>query len=309
MTITVYITSYNQAQYLPAAIESVLGQTRRPDELLIVDDASSDESPQIIQQYQAQYPDLVRIVLKAQNSGVARARNTALYAARGDYIAYLDSDDRYLPTKLEREAAVLEGVSGGQAAFVFSDHYITDADGAHVARWAEDATPPTGDILPAVFMQSFPRGRMFRYELVPRQLLLEIGGYDPRMTLYEDDELRVRLAAVARAHYCADVLSTYRRHTTNISLAKAELHFRMLSNLYEKNRQHLRAYSASEQQAIIQQFDQMRRHYGKLAVQALLDQASLSLVDRWHLLQLVRQLRRLRPHQAYYRLLLQVITP
>lgn len=309
MTITVYITSYNQAQYLPAAIESVLAQTRRPDELLIVDDASTDESPQIIQQYQAQYPDLIRVVLKAQNGGVARARNTALAEARGDHIAYLDSDDRYLPAKIEREAAVLERASGAQAAFVFSDYYVTDADGTYLSRWAEDATPPTGDVLPAIFMQGFPRGRMFRYELAPRRLLLDLGAYDPRMTIYEDDDLRVRLAAVARAHYCDEVLSTHRRHATNISRAKAALHFRMLSNIYEKNRQHLRAYSSAEQRAMIEQFDQMRRHYGQLAAQALLDQASLSLADRWQLLRLVRQLRRLRPHQAYYRLLLQVITP
>ena len=105
MEISVVIPVYNRPQKVQRAIESVRNQTSLPNEILITDDGSTDETPKILSKYAQKYPDLIRIVTHDQNRGVSAARNTAIQAASGDWIALLDSDDEWLPEKLERQRA------------------------------------------------------------------------------------------------------------------------------------------------------------------------------------------------------------
>ena len=106
--ISVYITSYNQKEYLVEAIDSVLNQTLKPFEIIIVDDCSTDGSREVIAGYALRYPDLVNPIYHTRNQGVAQARIDALQMVTGDYVTYVDGDDRYLPTKLEKEARLLQ---------------------------------------------------------------------------------------------------------------------------------------------------------------------------------------------------------
>src|SRR3954454_14488963 len=97
--ISAIITTYNYAQFIAAAIESVLNQTRRPDEIVVVDDGSTDHTATIVATYAAQG---VRYVFKA-NGGAGSARNRGLRETTGDLVTFLDADDRWLPDKLERQ--------------------------------------------------------------------------------------------------------------------------------------------------------------------------------------------------------------
>lgn len=99
--------AYNAAAFLPAAIQSVLNQTYSNWELLIVDDASADTTKDIAAEW-AQREPRISLTIQPRNGGVTRARNTALEKSRGDYIAFLDSDDLWDPEKVEKQVRFME---------------------------------------------------------------------------------------------------------------------------------------------------------------------------------------------------------
>ena len=230
MDLTVGITSYNQCELLVEAIDSVLAQTLRPREIILVDDASDDDSPQIIRRYAAQYPDLIRPILLAQNNGPNAARNHVLDAARGDFLSFLDGDDRWLPTKLEREAARLDAPDQPDA--VFSNFYFTDKDGGPSFLWATQHFVPEGYLLPQVLMLALPRATLFRSEIAPTPLWRQAGYFDTSFAMYGDWDMKIRLAAeVPRFGYVNAPLCEYRRHGTGISNKPIEMHLAAVDHI------------------------------------------------------------------------------
>ena len=97
-TVTAIIPTFNRAATLDRALASVFGQTRVPDEVIVVDDASTDETESVVRRF----PEVLYLRLQ-RNSGAAHARNEGVRRARGDLIAFLDSDDVWLPHKSERQ--------------------------------------------------------------------------------------------------------------------------------------------------------------------------------------------------------------
>jgi glycosyltransferase involved in cell wall biosynthesis len=220
MPISVCITSYNQIGYLPDAINSALSQTLKPGEILVVDDASTDGSPDLISSYSARYPDLIRPIYHAQNRGVSQARNAALAAAQGDYLSFLDGDDRFLPTKLEHEMGRMARSSNTR--IVFSDYYTIRQDGRRIEQWAGKRSLPEGDIFLEIFTRQFPRRRLFRSELVAASALKEMGGYDSQLKVYEDYDLRIRLAKKYPMVYNPQPESEHRRLPFGLSRLQDE---------------------------------------------------------------------------------------
>ncbi len=98
VTISVVIPAYNAAATIAAAIESALAQTRPPDEIIVVDDGSRDDTAAVVERFGA----AVRLV-RQTNAGCGQARNTGVRAARGNWLAFLDADDLWQPTKLARQ--------------------------------------------------------------------------------------------------------------------------------------------------------------------------------------------------------------
>ena len=101
MKISVYITSYNKEKYINKSIDSVLDQTLKPDEIIIVDDCSSDKSQEIIAGYNNQYPDIIKAIYNERNFGISRTRNIAISYCSGDIITFIDADDYFFPWKIE----------------------------------------------------------------------------------------------------------------------------------------------------------------------------------------------------------------
>ena len=104
--ISIITPSYNSEKYISETIESVLAQTYKNWEMIIVDDVSSDDSLQIIEQY-TQKDSRIKVIRSKQNMGPAHARNRAIKEAKGRYIAFLDSDDVWFPKKLEKQIQFL----------------------------------------------------------------------------------------------------------------------------------------------------------------------------------------------------------
>lgn len=123
--VSIIMPSYNAAQFIAESIESVLAQTYVDWELLITDDCSKDQTLEIAQSYEREDPR-IKVFALPINSGAATARNHSLANAKGEYIAFLDSDDLWKPTKLERQ---LDFMLTGDYAFTFTNYELMDEDG------------------------------------------------------------------------------------------------------------------------------------------------------------------------------------
>lgn len=105
--VSIIIPTHNSVQFISETIKSVLDQSFFDWEMIIVDDCSSDNSVEVIQSFADQDPR-IKLIQLSENSGAAVARNTAIEAAKGRYIAFLDSDDAWLPNKLEKQVAFMQ---------------------------------------------------------------------------------------------------------------------------------------------------------------------------------------------------------
>jgi glycosyltransferase involved in cell wall biosynthesis len=103
MSVSVVIPAYNAGRYVARAIHSVLNQTRPADEIIVVDDGSVDNTAEVVRSFS----DKVVLIQQA-NAGVSAARNTGILAAKGDWVAFLDADDEWLPFRLERQFKIIE---------------------------------------------------------------------------------------------------------------------------------------------------------------------------------------------------------
>ncbi|MBP5406145.1 glycosyltransferase family 2 protein [bacterium] len=127
--ISVVMPNYNGIRFVEDALKSVLNQTYKNLELIVVDDCSTDNSPDIIEKF-AQNDGRIKLFRQKNNSGVAAARNTAVQMAAGKYTALIDNDDIWEPDKLERQLALAEN----GADIVYSSYDFTDENGKSVKR-------------------------------------------------------------------------------------------------------------------------------------------------------------------------------
>jgi len=249
MKISVYITSYNQKLFLGEAIKSVLAQTLKPTEIIVVDDCSTDGSQELIASYCSSYPDLIVPVYHSQNRGITPSRIDALQKVSGDYVTYVDGDDRYLPTKLDKEADLLMRNSDAQIAF--SNNYYININGSRIGRWVDDnELPPQGYVFCQTFARDFPKGSLFRMELIEYGYLKKIGFHDSNLSLYEDYDMRIRLTKYLRTVYKNEPLTEIRFHDKGLSKASAIEHLRAFEYIYSKNAPLLSDLSAAERKRV-----------------------------------------------------------
>ena len=123
--VSILTALYNSEDYIASTIESVLAQTYTNWEMIITDDCSTDNGPAIVEQYAAK-DSRIRLLRLDKHSGPGIVRNTSLMAAKGRYIAMLDSDDRWQPEKLERQLSLMKEK---QCGLVYSSYYTCDENG------------------------------------------------------------------------------------------------------------------------------------------------------------------------------------
>ncbi len=193
-SVSVIIPSYNRAHTLPRALDSVLAQTRRADEIILVDDGSTDETEQLIKQ---NYPQVS--YHKQENRGVSAARNQAIKQARGDWFALLDSDDAWLPEKLEKQLSLL--AQQPEFKLIHSDE-IWVRNGVRVNQMKKHAK--TGG---QIFQQCLPLCAISpSAAVIHRELFGEIGLFDETLPACEDYDLWLRITARYPVLYCEDAL-------------------------------------------------------------------------------------------------------
>jgi glycosyltransferase involved in cell wall biosynthesis len=207
-TVTVLIPAYNREDYIREALDSVLGQTRPPDEVIVVDDGSSDRTAEIAESYAGV------IVLRQANGGASAARNHALGVATSEWIAFLDSDDVWREDKLELQMAALAAAPGYEACTCNAVALRGPADPA-------DFGPPPLRLPPSDKIAPRLRGRLRLPPgtvVVKRDLLRQVGGFEKDATLCEDWDLWLKLvAAGCRFLLVPEDLLLIRVHGSNIS--------------------------------------------------------------------------------------------
>ncbi len=124
--VSVIMPSYNAEKYIAESIESVLHQTYPNWELLITDDCSRDRTPEIVQSYCQQDPRISFVIAK-QHSGIAKTRNQSIARAKGQFIAFLDNDDLWVPEKIEKQVRF---IIENNYAFVYSAYELMNEDGS-----------------------------------------------------------------------------------------------------------------------------------------------------------------------------------
>jgi len=197
--VSVIIPTYDRADVLGRAVDSVLAQTRTDLEVLVVDDASTDRTPDVV----ADYDDpRVRYLRHAENRGGSAARNTGIGAANGDYLAFLDSDDAWRPRKLERQLDRLAGRSDEWVAAycdaTFVDGGVRSRTAAAVERLtgvlsAGDGRVEGGSELIGPVLADDLHTSAGSTLLVERDTVTAIGGFDESFARFQDAEFLVRV--------------------------------------------------------------------------------------------------------------------
>lgn len=203
--VTTVIPTFNNRDTVMEAIQSVVDQTRPPEQIVVVDDGSTDGSPDLIRR---EWGSRVELVIQA-NGGPSRARNTGIAEARHAYVAFLDADDLWAPTKLANQLPFLE-----------QDSHIGVVASDWVRHAAElpDTTSGHMPISRISYRDLLMLNRFQTSTVVARTALLrEVGGFDPDVDGAEDWDLWVRLAARAQVMKLDVPLVVYRDVATGYS--------------------------------------------------------------------------------------------
>lgn len=206
-SVSVIIPNYNNARFLGQAIDSALAQTLPPREVIVVDDGSTDGSPQVLDGY----GDRIRVI-RQRNQGVAVARNTGAAIASGDLLAFLDSDDTWLPHKLERQVGRF--AAEPTLGLVHGGYEVIDAAGAVLHRNVDGMEGWVAREMLLLRPAVVTSGSSI---VIPRQVFEFVGGFDPDRHLRpsEDFDLCFRIADRFKVGFVPDVLMRYRQHCGN----------------------------------------------------------------------------------------------
>jgi glycosyltransferase involved in cell wall biosynthesis len=208
------MAAFNHERYVAAALDSALEQSYENIEIVAVDDASTDSTPRILEEYARRHPGKVRVSLGEKSMGSCKRRNQALEMARGELICWLDSDDLWLPSKVEKQVAVM--LSRPEVGMVYTDYEAFDSDTGATLPWG-DTRPRQGDHLVPLFVEGCFIASltiMFRRRVLEQRGL----GLRDRDRSYGDDyQLHLVTALDWELAYIDEVLARYRRHPHNTS--------------------------------------------------------------------------------------------
>jgi glycosyltransferase involved in cell wall biosynthesis len=202
--VSVYVTNYNYAKYIRQSIESVLAQTMQDFELLIIDDGSTDNSKEIIEEYR-DHPKIE--IIYQQNKGLNVTNNIALRACRGKYIMRLDADDYIREDALEKMSTILE--NDPEIGLVFPDYFMIDENGNTTEEFRRHNFEDEVSLLDQA---AHGACTMIRVEY-----LLELGGYNESFSCQDGYELWVKFTEHHKIRNIGEPLFYYRRHSANLT--------------------------------------------------------------------------------------------
>jgi glycosyltransferase involved in cell wall biosynthesis len=197
--VSVVMPSYQKARFIGDAIDSVLAQTYPRIELIVVD-GSTDDTPRILDEYGSRIT-----VIRAEPRGISAARNVGIRAATGTYVAFLDADDTWVPSKIEKQIARFE--RDPAVGLVCSDASFRDETGVRPGRAFAGAAPCAGMVFPVIFADSF-LGTLT--VVVRRECFTDVGMFDEAITASEDHDMWLRISRKWAVDFVDEPLAEYR---------------------------------------------------------------------------------------------------
>ena len=220
--ISVIVVTYNRAHYLKDALDSIFRQTFKDYEVILVDDGSTDNTKEIVEQFKG-----IRYIYQ-EHGGISKARNTAIKAAKGKWIATLDSDDLWKEVKLQKQVDYLETHPDCRIVYAAFQNFTDIPEEKLNERQVKlFQTADKCDLASA---------------LIDARLFDEIGLYDETFEWGEDIDwiFRLRFYRVDMTHYIDEVLYLRRIHSSNISITTKEVNnldiWKMTADAYRKKK-------------------------------------------------------------------------
>lgn len=215
--VSIVIPTYNRAGMVSEAIDSALGQSYNKTEVIVVDDGSTDGTEGVLKRY----GDRIRVI-RQKNAGCSAARNKGIEASRGEIVAFLDSDDLWLPIKIERQVAVLEKV-GSSISCCWCNTRWEKASGEKIdwfdwtgldPAFEEGVWTNVADVVSTRFI-------LFTQAIaIRRDVLSRIGGFDETLWVMEDHHMALKLALIGPWGYAREPLVVIRSGVAENSLWK-----------------------------------------------------------------------------------------
>ena len=203
--VTAIIPTYNRQSYIKEAVESVLNQDYNPIEIIVVDDGSTDGTADVIQPFIGK----IRYV-RQENGGPAKARNAGINTARGEYITFLDSDDRYYPNKMGRQVEYIR--SHPECGMVYCDWEYFDDSGK---RWHVPGKKYKGWVFERLLFEDFiGSGSTI---MAKKEVLQKAGLYNEALITGEDRNLYLKIAKSHKIGFVDQVLVGIREHLKRLS--------------------------------------------------------------------------------------------
>lgn len=235
MKLSVIVPNYNNSKYLNNCLDSIISQTYKDLEIIIVDDCSTDNSIEIINTYLIK-DNRIKLIVNKTNQGISRVRDIGIKSAISQWITTLDSDDYYLDyLKLEKEMNIILKYNKNNIV-AYSGIVQVDEIGNELTKIMTNHTIREGYLFEDMITRNFAIPRDFIFS---KELYIDVGGFDYNIPLYEDWDLKVRLSKKAYFYYSGIDGIAYRRHGKGLSSAKQLEHQKWVKYIFDKNSKNL----------------------------------------------------------------------
>ena len=185
-TVSVIIPTYNRAHLIGRAIKSVLNQTYQDFEIIVVNDGSTDNTEEVVKSFSDKR---IKYIWHEKNKGAAAARNTGIKIAKGEYIAFQDSDDEWFPNKLEKQMKIFKKESPNLGIVYTGFYRIKDSEKKYIP--SHEIVKKEGSIYEELLKGSFITTQSI---LVRKECFKKVGIFDENLPRLQDWELVIRLS-------------------------------------------------------------------------------------------------------------------
>lgn len=229
--LSIIVPNYNNSQYISKCLDSVVNQTYKNLEIIIIDDCSTDNSIEIIKKYQ-KFDSRIKFLVNEINYGVSKTRDIGINHATSEWITTLDSDDYYYCNeKIEKEMRIILD-NNFKDTIVYSGIVHVDSSCEVITKIMNSKNTKVGNLFEDIITRNCAIPRDFIFS---KKLYEDVGGYDYDIPLYEDWDLKIRLSKEARFFFTGLDGIAYRRHQNGLSSTNQERHKKWVSFIFKKN--------------------------------------------------------------------------
>jgi glycosyltransferase involved in cell wall biosynthesis len=232
--VSVIIPTYERAHILPRAIRSVLNQTHSNLELIIVDDGSGDNTSVVVSDIK---DERIRYVEFSENKGLSVARNSGLRASQGEFVAFLDDDDEWMPEKLESSLEVFRKNKESNIGLVYTNGYLVKKDKKNI--FFKDSRPSRVLYTDTQRHQNiFPTSissPLLQFCMLPKSVVLKTGYFDECMRNWEDVDYFVRVATMFDVYFLNLPLALIHEQDQHLGMINADV-MRSREYFFQKHR-------------------------------------------------------------------------